>query len=97
MISGVYVVLTWIGSLFVAAEIPRQGHEKLLNGFKEGILILAEDTRVIKFQNQTALKLVTEYSDKFSISVIDERTVFEKDKVMFAFVDMAEIFYENIN
>ena len=93
MISGVYVVLTWIGSLFVAAEIPRQGHEKLLNGFKEGILILAEDTSVIKFQNQAALK----YSDKFSISVIDERTVFEKDKVMFAFVDMAEIFYENIN
>ena len=85
----IHVLYTWVGSLFVAAELPRQGHEKLLNGLKEGILILEEDSNIIKFYNQAALRLITEYSDKFSITVIDEGNVFEKEKEMFAFVDMA--------
>ena len=76
MIFGVYVMITWSGSLFVAAELPRQGHEKLLNGLKEGILILEEDSSIIKFHNQAALRLITEYSDKFSIKVIDDGKVF---------------------
>ena len=43
------MIFTWIGSIYVAAELRRQGNEKLLNGLKEGILILEEDTSVIKF------------------------------------------------
>ena len=89
MTGFVYMLITWFGSIFVAAELPRQGHEKLLNGLKEGILIIEEDSSIIKFYNQAALRLITEYSDKFSITVIDEGNVFEKEKEMFAFVDMA--------
>ena len=93
----IYMLITWVGNLFVAAELPRQGHEKLLNGLKEGILILEEDSSIIKFYNQAARRLITEYSDKFSITVIDERNVFEKEKEMFAFVDKTEIFDDNTN
>ena len=85
----IYMLATWVGNLFVAAELPRQGHEKLLNGLKEGILILEEDSSIIKFHNQAALRLITEYKEKFSITVIGEGKVFEKEKEMFAFVDMA--------
>ena len=97
MTGFVYMLITWFGSIFVAAELPRQGHEKLLNGLKEGILIIEEDSSIIKFYNQAALRLITEYSDKFSITVIDERNVFEKEKEMFAFVDKTEIFDDNTN
>ena len=91
----IHVLYTWVVSLFVAAELPRQGHEKLLNGLKEGILIIEEDSSIIKFYNQAALRLITEYKDKFSITVIGEGNVFEKEKEMFAFVDMAQIFDDN--
>lgn len=86
--------LAWIGSLFVEAELPRQGNEKLLNGLKEGILILEEDSSTIQFHNQAALRLITKYSEKFSINFIDEKNTFEKEREMFAFVNMAEIFEE---
>lgn len=43
------VIMAWFGSIFVAAELPRQGHEKLLNGLKEGILIITEESSIVKF------------------------------------------------
>ena len=89
------VIITWAGSIFVASELPRQGNDELLNGLKEGILILEEDSSIIKFQNQAALRLITEYSDNLSISVVDEKFAFEKELEMFAPVNMAEIFDDN--
>ena len=91
------VIMAWFGSIFVAAELPRQGHEKLLNGLKEGILIITEESSIVKFQNQTAIKLLTEYSDKFRINVIDESNILEKEMEMFALVNMVEIFDDNAN
>ena len=71
MSAFTYMILTWCGSIFVTAELPRQGHEKLLNSLKEGILILAEEDSVVKFQNQAALRLTSKYSEEFSISKIN--------------------------
>ena len=34
-----YALTTWIGDKFVAAELPRHGNEKLLNGLKESVFI----------------------------------------------------------
>ena len=90
--SWAFVLFSWVGNYFVEAELPRLGNDQLLNNLKEGIVIIEEDSSIIKFMNETAKKLMTEFSDNFSISVLDENNVFEKQQEMFAFVDMADIF-----
>ena len=71
-----YMIIMWVGSKYVEAELPRLGNEKLLNGLKEGVFITEEESGIIKFKNKAATRLVSEFKDGFDISMIDERNVF---------------------
>ena len=92
-----YMIITWIGSIFVEAEIPRLGNEKLLNGLKEGVFIIEEDSSIIQFQNHAAKRFISEFSANFSISMVEERDIFEKNQKKFALVDTAAIFNHDTN
>ena len=56
------------------------------------MFIIEEDSSIIKFQNQAAKRLTTEFSDNFSISMLDDINVFEKSQERFALVETADIF-----
>ena len=78
LLSGwAFTFLTWVGSIFVAAELPRLGNDQLLNGLKEGVLIIEEDSNEIKFMNKSAKRLMTEFSNNFNISMQNEKNIFE--------------------
>ena len=49
-----HVVITSAGLLFVEAEILRQGNDSILDGLKEGVIILSEDTSEIHYWNRAA-------------------------------------------
>ena len=49
LLGVAYMTITYFGYVFVFAELPRLGNEKLLNGLKEGVFIIEEDSSIIKF------------------------------------------------
>ena len=51
-----YFIISWIGYMYVEAELPRQSNERLLNNLKEGVFIVGEDQRKIMFTNTAAKK-----------------------------------------
>ena len=47
--GAVYVLISWSGAQYVRAEIPRIGNENILNGLKEAVFVVDEDSRYILF------------------------------------------------
>ena len=63
-LSMLYFIMSWIGHMYVEAEIPRQSNERLLNNLKEGVFIVGEDQRKIMFTNTVAKRISQQlYSD----------------------------------
>ena len=91
------MIITWIGFIFVEAELPRLGNEKLLNGLKEGVFIIEEESSIIQFQNHAAKRFISEFSESFGISMVEEKDIFEKNQEKFALVDTAAIFNHDTN
>ena len=42
--AQVYLIFSLAGSYYVKAEIPRIGNENLLNGLKEGVYVIDEES-----------------------------------------------------
>ena len=52
-----YLCFSVFGSYYVKAEIPRIGNENLLNGLKEGVYVIDEDSQSVLFRNSSAKHL----------------------------------------
>lgn len=55
----VYVMQSWIGFQYIAAELPHESNKRLLNNFQEGVFIVSEDTKETLFQNSAAVRIKT--------------------------------------
>ena len=53
----IHIIISWIGFKFVEAELPRESNERLLNNFKEGVVILNEIKSEILFTNFAARQI----------------------------------------
>ena len=74
----IHIVITWMGSMFVKAELPRIGNEKLLNGLQEGVFIVEEETSHVLFQNSAAGHFNTKMNTNYSVTLLDENNIFDK-------------------
>ena len=50
-------MISWIGLKYIKAELPRESNERLLNNFKEGVIILNEEKSEILFTNFSARQI----------------------------------------
>ena len=98
-----FVLMTWytviiqcfmsaIGYLYVEAEIPRSGQEKLLNNLKEGVYIMDETNLKDMFRNKTADRVNRKMMENGNTMLEDKSEVIDKQKKLFAYVDKSEIF-----
>ena len=65
----IYLLLSWLGTLYVESEILRKGNGELLNDIKEGVFILDQDDLVVVFQNEQAKKFEIQMNQGFSMRV----------------------------
>ena len=55
-LAMIHYIISWVGLLFVKAEILRTGNEQLLNNLKEGVIIIDKENGVVMFLNRAAKK-----------------------------------------
>ena len=55
--ASIHIMISWIGLKFIEAELPRESNERLLNNFKEGVIILNEQKSEILFTNFAARQI----------------------------------------
>ena len=90
--GAVYVLISWSGAQYVRAEIPRIGNENILNGLKEAVFVVDEDSRYILFQNSAAQTLNSRESHVGSFSVMpDKNEIFDMSEVQFAPFSLAMV------
>ena len=91
-----HLIINSVGMLFVEADILRSGNEHLLNNLKEGVIIMDQETGMVKFANTAAKKQFKIRKNRtFAISLDSGENdhVVNKEEKLFALVDM-KIFEE---
>ena len=81
-----------IGYLYVEAEIPRSGHQMLLNNLKEGVYISDDTNGSVMFSNKAADRVNRKLMENGNTSLVDNDDIIDKEQKIFAFVDTSEIF-----
>ena len=78
----IYLIFSLAGSYYVKAEVPRIGNEKLLNGLKEGVFVIDEDSQSVLFRNSSAKHLnkrLSTWKNFVSTSVDDSVDIFDRN------------------
>ena len=87
---AVHVLLTWIGFQYVAAEMPRESNERLLNNLQEGLFIVSEDNKEVLFQNSAANRIKINLESECVMNLTSDKNVFDLEKSNYRQIDMAE-------
>ena len=66
-----HVIINWVGTLFVRAEINRMGNEEVLDNLEEGVVLLADDdqSNMVRFANKAARKF--HFKENLSLSKVN--------------------------
>ena len=86
-ITFIYLIFSLAGSYYVKAEIPRIGNEKLLNGLKEGVFVIDEDSQSVLFRNSSAKHLnkrLSTWKNFVSTSIDDSVDIFDRNTKQFS-------------
>ena len=87
---AVHVLLSWIGYQYVAAELPRESNERLLNNLQEGLFIVSEENKEVLFQNSAASRIKTNLESECIMNLTSEKNVFDLEQNNYRQIDMAE-------
>ena len=87
---AVHVLLSWIGYQYVAAELPRESNERLLNNLQEGLFIVSEDNKEVLFQNSAASRIKTNLESECVMNLTSDKNVFDLEQNNYRQIDMAE-------
>ena len=89
-----YLLISWTGHMYVKAEVPRVGNENILNGLKDAVFVVDEDSRSVLFQNLAASNFnhQSQLSLQDNLSGIpEEKEIFDMNEVKFAPFQMSMI------
>lgn len=50
----IHLVLSWMGHTFVTIELTKRGNEGILDNLSEGVVIVEQDSGIVKFYNKAA-------------------------------------------
>ena len=88
----IQIIFSWLGFIFLDAEILRGGNEQLLNNLDESVVILEENSQVVLFVNDAA-KNISKKQDKQNISIElfeslgDKMAAFDSTTKLFAHIE----------
>ena len=87
---SVYIVMNYLGLLYVKSEILRKGNESILNDSKDGIIIMDQATEMVMFINTAAKALNIREMSQFSINILTENNELKVDmnSQLFAQIDI---------
>jgi hypothetical protein len=75
----VHIIISWIGKLYVRAEILRSGNDTLLNNLKEGVFVIEETKEKIHFINEAG-DTILKKNDFQSMTHLEEAGIDRKQK-----------------
>ena len=86
---AIHFCISWCGSLYVKAELPRIGNESILNGLKESVFVTDEENQSILFQNKSAKNLNAPENNNLNSTDLlpDKDGFFNMKKAQFAIFD----------
>ena len=87
----VHVLLSWIGFQYVAAELPRESNERLLNNLQEGVFIVSEDNKQVLFQNTAADRIKINLESECVMNLTSEKNVFDFEQSNYREINMNEL------
>ena len=94
-----HMVINAVGLMFVEADILRTGNELLMNDLKEGVIIVDQESGLVKFVNNAAKRFSIRKNRHLGISmsiqdtearpnINDSIDSFDKGQELFAQIDM---------
>ena len=86
----IHMIISWIGSMFVEAEMPRASNEKLLHNLKEAVFIIDFDTGQVVFQNNAAKRVIERLFNLDQMSLVNESREFNLKNELFRKLDLKE-------
>ena len=89
--TAIHVMLTWIGFQYVAAELPRESNERLLNNLQEGVFIVSEDNKEVLFQNTAANRIKINLESECVMNLTTEKNVFDFEQSGYREINMNEL------
>ena len=86
-----YYMSSWVGTLFVQSELPRESNERLLNDLKEGLFIIDEQDSQIIFRNKAAKRINDQLETECDVTLISDRNMFNRAIHQFWPIDPKEM------
>ena len=83
-ITASYQVMSWVGLIYVQAEMMRKGNDKLLNNLKEGVIIVDEENKSVLFNNVASARHNSNLDESFGGTLGQDNGTVDQDKPIFA-------------
>ena len=85
-----YLLISWIGQLYVKSEVSRVNNELILDNLDDGLIIIEKYNGQLVFSNKKAKRLNIDFNQKFFSTSLNNKflSFFESEKKQFAKLDV---------